>query len=71
LNINNFVDRTSISVLAPAIQAEFGLSDTLIGLVMGIAFTAFLRNAGLSDRAHGRPAQSREDPVGRARTVES
>lgn len=41
LNLNNFLDRTSISVLAPAIQDEFGLSDTLVGLVMGIAFTAF------------------------------
>lgn len=41
LNINNFIDRTSISVLAPAIQAEFQISNTLVGLVMGIAFTAF------------------------------
>lgn len=41
LNLNNFLDRTSISALAPAIQDEFGLSDTLVGLVMGIAFTVF------------------------------
>ncbi len=46
LNLNNFLDRTSISVLAPAIQDEFGLSDTLVGLVMGIAFTAFYATLG-------------------------
>ncbi|MDX1563718.1 MAG: MFS transporter, partial [Gammaproteobacteria bacterium] len=46
LNLNNFLDRTSISVLAPSIQAEFGLSDTLVGLVMGIAFTAFYATLG-------------------------
>jgi MFS family permease len=46
LNLNNFLDRTSISVLAPSIQAEFGLSDTMIGLVMGIAFTAFYATLG-------------------------
>jgi MFS family permease len=46
VNINNFVDRTSISVLAPAIQAEFQISNTLVGLVMGIAFTAFYATLG-------------------------
>jgi MFS family permease len=46
LNLNNFLDRTSISVLAPSIQAEFGLSDTMVGLVMAIAFTAFYATLG-------------------------
>ena len=41
VNTINFVDRTAISVLAGDIRAEFGISDTMTGLVMGIAFTAF------------------------------
>ena len=41
VNTINFVDRTAISVLAPSIQEEFQVSNTLIGLVMGIAFTFF------------------------------
>ncbi len=46
LNLNNFLDRTSISVLAPSIQAEFDLSDTMVGLVMGIAFALFYATLG-------------------------
>jgi MFS family permease len=46
VNTVNFVDRTAISVLAPAIQAEFQVSNTLLGLVMGIAFTAFYATLG-------------------------
>jgi MFS family permease len=41
VNTINFIDRTAISVLAPSIQAEFGVSNAMIGLVMGIAFTFF------------------------------
>lgn len=46
VNTVNFVDRTAISVLAPSIQQEFGVSNTLLGLVMGIAFTAFYATLG-------------------------
>ena len=41
VNTINFIDRTAISVLAPSIRAEFDVSNTMIGLVMGIAFTFF------------------------------
>lgn len=46
VNTINFVDRMAISVLAPSIQKEFGVSNTLLGLVMGIAFTAFYATLG-------------------------
>jgi predicted MFS family arabinose efflux permease len=46
VNTINFVDRTAISVLAPSIQKEFQVSNTLLGLVMGIAFTAFYATLG-------------------------
>jgi predicted MFS family arabinose efflux permease len=41
VNTINFVDRTAISVLSPSIQAEFGVSNTVVGLIMGTAFTLF------------------------------
>lgn len=58
-NTLNFVDRTAISVLMPSIQKEFGITDTTVGLVMGIAFTAFYATLGfpvarLVDRASRR-----------------
>lgn len=46
VNTINFMDRTAISVLAGGIRTEFQVSDTLIGLVMGIAFTAFYATLG-------------------------
>lgn len=46
VNTINFIDRMAISVLAPSIQKEFGVSNTLLGLVMGIAFTAFYATLG-------------------------
>lgn len=46
VNTVNFIDRMAISVLAPSIQAEFQVSNTLLGLVMGIAFTAFYATLG-------------------------
>lgn len=46
VNTLNFVDRMAISVLAPAIQEEFQVSNTMLGLVMGIAFTAFYATLG-------------------------
>src|SRR5690606_16624269 len=46
VNTINFVDRMAISVLAPDIQKEFQVSNTMLGLVMGIAFTAFYATLG-------------------------
>ena len=37
----NFMDRQVVSVLLPAIQAEFGIGDTLAGLLHGTAFALF------------------------------
>jgi predicted MFS family arabinose efflux permease len=41
VNTVNFIDRQGISVLAGSFQAEFGISNTQLGAVMGIAFTVF------------------------------
>lgn len=46
VNTINFTDRVAISVLGPAIQQEFQLSNTQWGTVMGIAFTAFYATLG-------------------------
>jgi predicted MFS family arabinose efflux permease len=46
VNTINFVDRMAISVLMPGIQKEFGISNTTVGAVMGIAFTAFYATLG-------------------------
>ena len=34
----NFIDRQIVGILAPFIQADLGLSDTQIGLLIGLAF---------------------------------
>jgi MFS family permease len=47
INIVNYADRTLISVLAPAIQAELGLSDTQVGAVTGLAFALTYGVTGL------------------------
>jgi MFS family permease len=41
VNTVNFIDRQAISVLAGSFQAEFGISNTQLGTVMGLAFTVF------------------------------
>jgi MFS family permease len=46
VNTINFIDRTAISVLAPLFQEEFQINNTQVGLVMGIAFTAFYATLG-------------------------
>ncbi len=46
VNTLNFIDRQAISILGPAIQEEFNLSNTMLGLVMGIAFTVFYATLG-------------------------
>ena len=47
LNTVNFIDRQIISILAPAIKADLGLSDTQLGVLMGLAFTLFYATLGL------------------------
>jgi len=46
VNTVNFIDRTAISMLSPSIEEEFQISNTLVGLIMGIAFTAFYATLG-------------------------
>ena len=43
----NFIDRQIISILAEQIKAEFSLSDTQLGLLMGFAFALFYTFIGL------------------------
>ena len=46
-NLLSYVDRTALLVLLPPIRAEFGLSDTELGVLTGIAFAAFYAIAGI------------------------
>ncbi|MFK8018795.1 MAG: spinster family MFS transporter [Pseudomonadales bacterium] len=43
----NFIDRQILAILAPAIKAELGLSDTQIGALSGIAFGIFYATLGI------------------------
>ncbi|MEO0399583.1 MAG: MFS transporter [Pseudomonadota bacterium] len=43
----NFVDRQIIAVLSPAIQADLGLSDTVLGFLKGPAFALLYTTLGL------------------------
>jgi predicted MFS family arabinose efflux permease len=43
----NFMDRQILGVLMPPIKAEFGVSDTLLGLLAGPAFTLFYSTLGI------------------------
>lgn len=43
----NFIDRQIIAILAPAIKADLGLSDTQIGALSGIAFGIFYATLGI------------------------
>src|SRR4051812_43625015 len=45
--IFNFVDRQIVSVLAVPIKAELGLSDTQLGLMIGLAFALFYTGLGI------------------------
>jgi predicted MFS family arabinose efflux permease len=52
----NFIDRSILNILAPAIKKDLGLSDTQIGFLGGIAFAVFYTFVGipiarLADRA--------------------
>ncbi len=43
----NYMDRQILSVLLPAIKAEFMVSDTLLGLLSGISFAAVYATLGI------------------------
>ena len=45
-NAVNFIDRQEISILAPSIKADLALSDTQLGVLMGLAFTLFYVTMG-------------------------
>ncbi len=45
--ILSYIDRLVISVLIEPIKAEFGASDTMIGLLTGVAFAIFYTGFGL------------------------
>ncbi|WP_090514950.1 spinster family MFS transporter [Pseudomonas marincola] len=58
--IFNYIDRLVVSILIEPIKAEFGVSDTLIGLVSGVAFALFYTIFGipfsrLADRIGRKP----------------
>lgn len=44
---SNFVDRNIIGVLLEPIKAEFGASDTMLGLLSGLSFAVFYATLGL------------------------
>ncbi|MEL6370044.1 MAG: MFS transporter [Pseudomonadota bacterium] len=43
----NFIDRQIIAILSPAIKEELGLSDTVLGLLKGLAFAALYSILGI------------------------
>jgi MFS family permease len=46
VNTVNFIDRQVVSILAPAIKADLLVSDKLLGVLMGLAFTLFYATLG-------------------------
>ncbi len=46
VSTSNYVDRNVISVLLEPIKHEFGISDTLLGLLTGISFALFYATLG-------------------------
>lgn len=47
VNVFNYMDRMALSVLLPVIQADLRLSDTELGLLVGIAFSLFYAICGV------------------------
>jgi predicted MFS family arabinose efflux permease len=47
VSTSNYVDRNVISVLLEPIKHEFGISDTLLGLLTGISFALFYATLGI------------------------
>ena len=47
INVSSYMDRTILAILAPSIKAEMGISDTLWGVVAGMAFAIPYALAGI------------------------
>ena len=47
VSVSNYADRNIISVLLEPIKAEFGVSDTLLGLLSGASFALFYATLGI------------------------
>ena len=47
VNVMNLADRQGMASTAPAIKADFGLSDTQLGLIQGLGFAIFYSLLGL------------------------
>jgi predicted MFS family arabinose efflux permease len=47
VSTSNYIDKNVISVLLEPIKAEFGVSDTLLGLLTGISFALFYATLGI------------------------
>lgn len=45
--ISSFLDRQILAILLPDIKAEFNVSDTLLGLLTGLAFAVFYTTLGV------------------------
>ena len=43
----NFIDRQILAILLPAIQAEFGINDSVLGFLAGSAFAMFYATLGV------------------------
>ena len=43
----NFIDRQILAILLPAIKAEFGVNDTILGFLAGSAFALFYATLGV------------------------
>ena len=64
----NYIDRLVISILIEPIKAEFGVSDTQIGLLSGLAFALFYTVFG-SDSERKDTADVLEENRGRIRSA--
>jgi predicted MFS family arabinose efflux permease len=47
VNVVNYVDRMALSVLLPSIKADLALSDSQLGLLIGLAFSLFYAVCGI------------------------
>lgn len=47
VNVFNYMDRMALSVLAPSIKADLNLSDSELGLLIGLAFALFYALCGI------------------------
>ena len=47
LYINSFLDRTVITLVIDPIKADFGVSDTAVSLLTGLAFALFYSVLGI------------------------